>query len=89
MSQARDEKILNETAHMLTDAVAVQASAPLWRADRSCCCSAPPAFTVVVASKVPTPHSVDLLLCRHHYRQNRTALEELGALVLAADGHVV
>lgn len=89
MSQTRDEKILNETAHMLTDVVAVQASTPLWRADRSCCCSAPPAFTVIVARKLPTPHSVDLLLCRHHYRQNRTALEGLGALVLAADGHVV
>jgi len=89
MSQTRDEKSLNEAAHMLADAVAVQANAPLWRADRSCCCSAPPAFTVIVASKSPTPHSVDLLLCGHHYRQCRAALEALGALVLAADGHVV
>ena len=63
--------------------------APLLLADRSCCCSAPPAFTVVMSRSTPKPHSVDLLMCGHHYRQSRVALAALGALVFASDGHLV
>jgi len=42
--------------------------------DRACCC---PAYPVVRAVMPPTPerrHSVDLLLCGHHYRVSRQAL---------------
>ncbi len=42
--------------------------------DRACCCPAPPVVRVIM---LPTPrrrHSVDLLLCGHHYRVSRQAL---------------
>jgi hypothetical protein len=44
------------------------------REDRACCCPAQP---VVRAVMPPTPqrrHSVDLLLCGHHYRVSRRTL---------------
>jgi hypothetical protein len=46
----------------------------VWREDRACCCPAPPVVRVIM---LPTPerrHSVDLLLCGHHYRVSRQAL---------------
>jgi hypothetical protein len=49
------------------------------RADRSCCCPAQPVVRVIMP---PTPrrrHSVDLLLCGHHYRVSRQALAAAGA----------
>jgi hypothetical protein len=45
-----------------------------WHEDRACCCPAQP---VVRAIMPPTPqrrHSVDLLLCGHHYRVSRQKL---------------
>jgi hypothetical protein len=42
--------------------------------DHACCC---PAYPVVRVVMPPTPerrHSVDLLLCGHHYRVSRQAL---------------
>jgi hypothetical protein len=45
-----------------------------WREDRACCCPAPPVVRVIM---LPTPerrHSIDLLLCGHHYRICRQAL---------------
>jgi hypothetical protein len=46
----------------------------VWREDRACCCPAQPVVRVIMP---PTPwrrHSVDLLLCGHHYRISRQAL---------------
>jgi hypothetical protein len=54
--------------------------------DRACCCPAPP---VVRAIMPPTPgrrHSVDLLLCGHHYRVSRPALAAAGASILTLSG---
>ena len=54
---------------------------PAWRDDRACCC---PAYPVVRVIMPPTPerrHSVDLLLCGHHYRVSRPALEAAHARV--------
>ncbi len=57
---------------------------------RSCCwCSAAPAFTVVITSKVPVRHSVDVLMCEHHYQQCAPALTCLTPLVFDRDGHSV
>jgi hypothetical protein len=58
-------------------------------ADRSCCCAAPPAFKVNVMTTVPTPHSVELLMCGHHYRRSSSELARLGALVFDREGHLV
>jgi len=65
-----------------------------WRmlktADRACCCPAKP---VVVAVMPPAPgreHPTDLLLCAHHYRVSRAALDAAGAAVFdGAGGQVV
>jgi hypothetical protein len=55
-------------------------------ADRACCCSARP---VVIAIMPPVPgrdHATDLLLCGHHYRASRQALDGAGAHVYDGAG---
>ena len=44
------------------------------REDRGCCCPAPPVVRVVMPPTPERRHSVDLLLCGHHYRVSRQAL---------------
>ena len=45
---------------------------------RACCCPAPPSVIAVIpANGHRAP--VELLLCGHHYRQSRQALETIGA----------
>jgi hypothetical protein len=90
MSHIQDPKPLIDVSGVL-DSVDTrpETATPLLLADRSCCCSALPAFAVIVPSKLPKAHSVDLLMCGHHYRQSRDVLAELGALVFASDGHLV
>src|SRR6516225_92137 len=59
---------------------------PESREDRACCC---PARPVVRAIMPPTPerrHSVDLLLCGHHYRVSRPALAAAGASIVTLSG---
>jgi hypothetical protein len=54
--------------------------------DRACCC---PAHPVVRAVIPPTPerrHSVDLLLCGHHYRVSRQALAARRARIESLPG---
>ena len=41
--------------------------------DRACCCPAQPVVRVIMPT-TPRRHSVDLLLCGHHYRVSRPAL---------------
>jgi hypothetical protein len=42
-------------------------------AERSCCCSAPPAVQAVLRPAADRP-SVELLLCGHHFRESRAGL---------------
>ena len=45
-----------------------------WREDRACCCPAQPVVRVIMPPTPHREHSVDLLLCGHHYRVSRRAL---------------
>jgi hypothetical protein len=47
---------------------------PVWREDRACCCPAQPVVRVIMPPNPQRPHSVDLLLCGHHYRVSCQAL---------------
>ena len=46
----------------------------LWREDRACCCPGQPVVRVIMPPTAERQHSVDLLLCGHHYRVSRPAL---------------
>ena len=46
----------------------------VWREDRACCCPGQPVVRVIMPPTPERPHSVDLLLCGHHYRISRPAL---------------
>jgi len=48
---------------------------------RACCCPARPVVRVVMPPTASRPHSVDLLLCGHHYRVSSQALAAAGATV--------
>ena len=50
--------------------------------DRACCCAARPVIRVLIPPASARPHSVDLLLCGHHYRTSRVALAAAGALIM-------
>jgi hypothetical protein len=64
-----------------------------WRsarlAGRACCCSAKPRVIAVMSPNASRPHPSDLLLCGHHYRASRSALDLAGATVLDLDGRRV
>jgi hypothetical protein len=47
---------------------------PVGREDRACCCPAQPVVRVIMPPTSKRQHSVDLLLCGHHYRVSRRAL---------------
>jgi hypothetical protein len=57
-----------------------------WTAERACCCPAKPAVVAVLPPGPGRDHPTDLLLCGHHYRASRKALETAGATVLAEGG---
>jgi hypothetical protein len=52
-----------------------------WREDRACCCPAQPVVRVIMPPTAERRHSVDLLLCGHHYRVSRQALEAARARI--------
>jgi hypothetical protein len=54
---------------------------PAWREDRACCCPAQPVVRVIMPPTAERQHSVDLLLCGHHYRVSRPALEAARARI--------
>jgi hypothetical protein len=56
---------------------------------RACCCPAWPVVTVIMPPAPGRPHSVDLLLCGHHFRVSRAALEAAGAAVYDDTGALV
>jgi len=64
----------------------VLADQPASREDWACCCPASPVVRVIMPPAAGRPHSVDLLLCGHHYRVSRRALDAAGALVLPLPG---
>jgi hypothetical protein len=49
---------------------------------QSDCCPAPPQVKVVMPPTAGRPHPVDLLLCGHHYRASRVALDAAGVTVV-------
>jgi hypothetical protein len=53
----------------------------LWAAERACCCPAKPAVIAVLPPAPGRDHETDLLLCGHHYRASRDALEAAGATI--------
>jgi hypothetical protein len=54
---------------------------PLASADRACCCAAWPVVMAVMPATARRPEPVDLLLCGHHYRASKDALERAGAVI--------
>jgi hypothetical protein len=57
-----------------------------WLADRACCCPAWPAVRVIMPAIASRPQEADLLLCAHHYRVSRQALDAAGAVVIELPG---
>lgn len=49
---------------------------------RACCCPARPVIQVIMPATASRPHQTELLLCAHHYRVSRRALDVAGAAVL-------
>ena len=56
-------------------------------AGQACCCPAWPVVRVIMPATASRPHETDLLLCAHHYRVSRQALDEAGAVVIELPGH--
>ena len=50
--------------------------------DHACCCPARPVVRVLIPPASARPHSVDLLLCGHHYRTSRAVLAAAGAVIV-------
>ena len=57
-------------------------SGPRDLGDRACCCPARPVVRVLIPPAPARPHSVDLLLCGHHYRASGAALAAAGAVIM-------
>jgi len=64
-------------------------SGPPSLADRSCCCPARPMVKVIIPPDSARPHSVDLLLCGHHYLVSRAALAVANAVAIDETGSVL
>jgi hypothetical protein len=58
-------------------------------ASRACCCPARPVVVVVMPAAPGRDHPTDLLLCAHHYRASRAALDAAGAAVFDGAGRRV
>ena len=50
--------------------------------DRACCCPARPVVRVLIPPTPARPHSVDFLLCGHHFRTSVAALAAAGAVII-------
>lgn len=59
---------------------------PITITEQACCCPARPVVTVVLPPTAKRPHTVDLLLCGHHYRLCRDGLAAAGAVVYGETG---
>jgi len=58
----------------------------VWREDRACCCPGQPVVRVIMPPSPGRGHSVDLLLCGHHYRVSRPALTAARARIESLPG---
>jgi hypothetical protein len=84
----------NVTPHEEPQLSALPAPAPaepagyyvFWTAERACCCLAKPAVAAVLPPVPGRDHATDLLLCGHHYRASRHALDAAGAMIMDEHG---
>lgn len=53
---------------------------------RACCCPAWPVVRVTMPATARRPHPTELMLCAHHYRVSRRALDAAGAVVFVLPG---
>lgn len=56
-------------------------------AGRACCCPAQPAVIVIMPPAGGRRLATDLLLCGHHYRASKAALDRNGATILDIHGY--
>jgi hypothetical protein len=61
---------------------------PLTSADRADCCPADPVVQAVLPATAAREHAVELLLCHHHWRRHRPALQAAGALFYGRAGEL-
>lgn len=54
---------------------------------RACCCSARPTVVAMIPPANGRREPTDLLLCGHHYRASKAALEAAGATLLDLRGY--
>ena len=54
--------------------------------DRACCCSARPMVRVLMPPSASRRHSVELLLCGHHFRISQWRLAAAGAVARLMPG---
>lgn len=52
----------------------------------ACCCPANPVVRVIMPATPARPHETELLLCGHHYRVSRQALDTANATVTELRG---
>jgi hypothetical protein len=52
----------------------------------ACCCSAAPAFQVVLPPRADRPSAPEILFCGHHYRRHRHRLLAQGAATYDCTG---
>lgn len=57
--------------------------------DRACCCPGRPVVKVLVPPTMDRPHTTELLLCGHHFRVSRAALEAAGVTANDLAGQVL
>lgn len=70
-------------------AVPAETCYAMWTAERACCCPAKPAVIALLPPGPGRDHATDLLLCGHHYRATRRALDAAGAAILDETGQAV
>jgi hypothetical protein len=65
---------------------AISSAEPAGLADRSCCCASKAAVRVTLPPATDRPKATDLLLCGHHYRVSRRALDGARVFVTKLPG---
>jgi len=80
-------RFMRRSAQAADDQAAWSGPPPL--ADRGCCCPARPVVKVLIPPSSARPHSVDLLLCGHHYLASRAALAAFNAVAIDETGSVL
>jgi len=80
-------RFMRRSAKAADDQAAWSGPPPL--ADRGCCCPARPVVKVLIPPSSARPHSVDLLLCGHHYLASRAALAAVNAVAIDETGSVL